>query len=273
MYAESPSGSRPIRWAGFATRKVWFMLGDDELTHDHDWIGEARLLTLPVRGLSFGMLLMLAALGACLSRDPTTGADHSAPRVDGLKSAALAMSAAAICTVAANLLFFTSAQHRLPLIPIMALLAGPLYQRLTSGAGSLTNVARARFEHLSASRCWRPRTIPVAVALALFVFWPRTRQHEPIVEHDFNLAVAYERMGEPKIALSLYDRAHRRRPSSAVIHLRLLEFRFRWDLPVSPREVEQVLHAPDAPTWVRTRARMLLSVMLDPERTNPSSRP
>ena len=83
LYAESIDwiASHPMDWIRLETRKIWLMLGDEELTQDHDWIGEAQLLTLPTRGLSLGMLL-IAALGGCLWRRATTDADERFSRSD-----------------------------------------------------------------------------------------------------------------------------------------------------------------------------------------------
>lgn len=245
----------PGDWLRLELRKLWLTLGDQQMTQDYDWLGERELVPWAHRiGVSFSVLLGLGILGAgALVRG------RSLPPAPGLARAPAARIALAWfllgqfgAPLAANLLYFTSAQHRLPLVIPLALLSGP-------GLLALVEALRDR------SRPWAERALPawlLPVTLLALVQgpWPRNRVNTPHPVHYYNLSMAQDSIGEPREALASMDVAIELRPDSAIfrqrrahLRVRLLDFAgAEQDLAV----VDRLAAAGGVPDWVLREASL-----------------
>jgi len=107
--------------------------------------------------------------------------------------------------LAANLLWFTAAQHRMPLVVPLAFAAGPVLE------ASLVR------------RTWRVGSrlaMAFAAMLALQAFWPRPAPVRPSAAHYYNLAAAFESLGRYPEALAHYQHAITRSPKQPMFYLR-----------------------------------------------------
>jgi 4-amino-4-deoxy-L-arabinose transferase-like glycosyltransferase len=262
LYARSFEWIRahPGAWAKLELRKLWLTIGDQQLTQDYDWLGERELLPWAHRiGVSFSMLLALGLLGAgAVLGDRlqacTPGGRVSEPRA----RRALAWFALGqlLAPLAANLLFFTSAQHRLPLVVPLALFAGPglLATIVTIRAGLPARKASAE----PGARL--PLALLIVAALILLQGpWPRSRQAQPHPIHYYNLAMVQDSIGEPLAALASLDRAIELRPEHPIFHMRRAHLRVRVDDLQGAEQDLAVLAAIAArqpvPDWVLAQAR------------------
>lgn len=220
----------PSGWVWLELRKLWLMLGNDELTQDYDVYGEREmLLWSPRGGIPFGVLWVLGAIGAVVAwrRGPPVRA-WSMP-----VWAALGLTAA---TIVANLLYFTSAQHRLPLVVPLALAA-------PGGARWLWSQVRAR-------RLWGPIVAAVLIGLCAI---PRSKQDEPTAIHYYNLSLAWVYVGDPARGLEALDRAVQRRPDHPVIRFQRAKLRRDRGLMREAREDLDALETFEGvPGWIRT---------------------
>lgn len=214
----------PGRWVVLEVRKVWLMLGNDELTQDYDHFGERELLWCSPRfGLPFGVGFAIAVFG--LGR----------VRREGVVAAALL--GLAVSTVAANVLYFTSAQHRLPLVVPMAAL-------IPDGVRAL--------RRLAAEKRWG--VLAIYAALVLASMWPRARKTDPSAVHYYNLAIAWFYVGQPDRAISTLDRALEVNPDHAVIRLqRLTALRERGLFEAAQADLEVLDQQENLPGWVRAK--------------------
>lgn len=225
--------AEPGRFAWLLLRKAWLLAGDDELTQDYDVLGEEELVGRAFSfGVSFGVLLAISAAAWVGARGRSRDAVGRAwtRTCVGL----------CVCVVAANLLFFTSAQHRLPLVvPLLAWVAW----------------ARTDLAFRDGDRTRRVAMIAAAIAVLVFAMVPaRSRQTEPSAVHDFNLALAQMKLGEPRAALASLDRAVARRPEHPVIRIeRATLARQLGDLATARDDLAVIEHLPDVPSWVRVR--------------------
>jgi 4-amino-4-deoxy-L-arabinose transferase-like glycosyltransferase len=244
LYSESLTwiASHPLDWARLELRKAWLLFANTELTQDFDWLGERELLSVGARGLPFGALLGLAlAAGAALPRLPRSETMQGR-RVVG------AVLGVAVAVLAANLLFFTSAQHRLPLVPLLAL-----------PGGLSLHVAWARIEGRelapisSSGRIW----LVVALLALTQAVVPRATRDQPDAPHYFNVGVAHQQFGDREAALASFERASAIRPKSKLMRLRVLQMSVQLHLPVDRKEVEAIALDPELPDWVRADARHL----------------
>ena len=228
----------PARWLWLECRKLWLMLGNDELAQDFDVRGERELIpwAYPI-GVPFGVLVALAVIGA-----------HTWWRARGedprLRARLLVLGALMLATVAANLVFFTSSQHRLPLaIPLVVLAA----------VGVVELADRAR------DRSWlRAQRVVLAVAgvLALQGIWPRSQADRPSIAHYYNLAIAWDRVGEPGAAIAAADRAVELAPQRGDVLIERASLRRRaGDFAGAAADLERLATLPDVPAWIRERAR------------------
>lgn len=214
----------PMHWLVLEFRKVWLMLGNDELTQDYDHFGERELLWCSPRfGLPFGVGFAIAVFGI------------GRVRGEGVVTAALLGLAAS--TFAANVLYFTSAQHRLPWVVPMAVL-------IPDGIRALRQAA--------SDRRW--------VALGLFAvllgasMWPRARKSEPSAVHYYNLAIAWFYVGQPDRAISTLDQALEVNPDHPVIRLqRLTALRERGHFEAAKADLDVLDQQEDLPGWVRAK--------------------
>jgi hypothetical protein len=245
----------PGDFAELELRKLWLLLGDQQLTQDYDWLGERELLPWAHRvGVSFSLLLALGLLGGWSvfrARDPRPADEAQAPepRWTGPDAAALAcfLLGQLAGPVAANLLFFTSAQHRLPLVIPLTLLAGP-------GLAALIEFVR--------SRAW-PVPIWLSAVLVLVLVqgpWPRTHQTAPHPVHYYNLAMVEDSIGEPVLALHSLNRAIELRPEQALFHMRRAHLLVRLaDLDGAERDLDLIARLAqqrEVPSWVLQQAEL-----------------
>ncbi|MCA9653164.1 MAG: glycosyltransferase family 39 protein [Myxococcales bacterium] len=239
--AASEIAEDPGRWLWLELRKAWLLIGHDELTQDYDRAGELEQLPWWAgRGLSFAVLLALGLAGALAMvgrarRDPGLAARW--------RPWAWVLGSQAAAVVAANLLFFTSSQHRVPLVVPLAVLAGPGLSWLLGG-----------FRESEAGR----RGWALAWALVLLVLvqavWPRQRSDEPTAVHYYNLAVAHLRLGQPDLARGAFDRAVERRPDHPVILLeRATLHRLRGRLELARADLDRLEALPELPPWIVAR--------------------
>jgi hypothetical protein len=154
-----------------------------------------------------------------------------------------------VAVFAANVIFFTSSQHRLPLVIPLAFVAGPALVGLWPG------FVRDRGE--PAPWPGRPRGWVLAVAAALFIqsLWPRLSAHEPTAVHFHNLALVLDEGGSPRKALETCDRAVERDPDHAVMRLQRARLARRLrEYDKAQIDLDHLGQLADAPTWVRSQA-------------------
>ncbi|MGH1347165.1 MAG: hypothetical protein ACRBN8_36725 [Nannocystales bacterium] len=216
----------PGRWGWLEVRKVWLIVGNDELTQDYDHFGEREMLWCsPSIGIPFGVALAFAVFGV--------------GRLRGTGLVGWALLGLVLCTVAANVLYFTSAQHRLPLLV-------PLAVALPSGVRSVRAAAR--------SRRW---VVLVCFALILGAsFWPRSRKTDPSAVHYYNLAVAWRYVGQPDRAIATMDRAIELRPDHPVIRVeRAKALRERGAFARAKADLDILEQQENLPGWVQAQIR------------------
>lgn len=234
MYARAwdDIAADPGRWIRLELRKTWLTFGNDELAQDYDPWGERELLPWAWRhSLPFGLVLGLAVLGI---REVRRG-PHGGARLWLL----LGLVAT---TVIANLVFFTSSQHRVPLWIPLVVLAVP-------GMRAILRMARGKRDRLD----WV--LVAIAVVLAAQAFVPRARTHRPSAVHYYNLALAWDRVGEPRRALDSLDFALDVRPDHPVIRLERATLRRELGYDEAARDdLAHLATLPDAPAWVKRRA-------------------
>lgn len=255
--------ANPGTWMKLELRKLWLTIGDQQLTQDYDWLGERELIPWAHRiGVSFSLLLALALVGAgavFVQRWRPTEHDPKPPAITDAPAARRALAWFLLgqlgAPLAANLLFFTSAQHRLPLVVPLALLAGP-------GLLALLDDLRGRFGPRETTRTPKlPTWLLLTALLALAQGpWPRSRASSPHPVHYYNLALAQDSIGEPRDALASLDRAIELRPNHAIFRLRRAHLRVRLldfhgaaeDLDV----IDALAASEGVPAWVLQEAEL-----------------
>jgi len=207
--------AEPVRWLGLEAEKLWDTLGNHAFVRDYDRLGERELLGLaqPV-GLPFGVLLGLGVLGL--------GALLSEARADPARAAVSCtlVSLLGAC-LAANLVWFTSAQNRAPLIVPLAFAAGP----------AITALLQHLRGHAPLQRS--PALLWLAALSAVQAFYPRiAEQQHPSSTHYYNLANVEEELGQSGAALAHYARASELSPRQPMFWWRrayLAQRLQRWD--------------------------------------------
>jgi hypothetical protein len=188
----------PLAWLQLEGKKLWYSLGNAELTHDYDVLGERELLgdLLPVR-IPFGVLLGLGVFG--LWATWRAGTQHQL---------AVVLLGQLLAVLAANLCWFTSAQTRLPLaVPLVLAVAG--WSRWLRQVSALPVPARGWV--LAALSC----TLLGAQACV-----SRPESKQPSAAHYYNLANVEESLGLFEPALAHYQRASERAPGQPMFWLR-----------------------------------------------------
>ncbi len=212
----------PGHWLWLEVRKLWLMIGNDELTQDYDHFGEREMLWCsPSVGIPFGVAVAFAVFGV--------------GRLRGTGVVGWALLGLALSTVCANVLYFTSAQHRLPLVV-------PLAVALPGGVRALRDAARSR-RHL------------VLVGFAILVaasFWPRSKKTDPSAVHYYNLALAWRYVGQPDQAISAMNRALELRPTHPVIRIeRAKALRERGAFALASADLDLLEQQDGLPGWVK----------------------
>ena len=224
-------GDDPGRWIKLLGKKLWLLVGNDELTQDYDLHGEIAMMPFAHRvGLPYAVLQAIGFLGLVVVTRRSRDEQRLRPWV-------LVLWGIVFATAVANVAFFTSSQHRLPLALVWAVCFVP-------GARLLLRQFRQRKFVVS---------VAVAAAIAVF-FLPRTRKREPSAVFFYNLGLAYARLGEQKDALWAFDRAVDKRPDHPVIRIeRARQNRILGHHGNAKDDLEALESMPDRPLWVDER--------------------
>jgi hypothetical protein len=190
--------NHPVSYLGLELKKLWALSGNHAYVHDYDLLGEQELLgpAFPF-GLPFGIVLGLGTLGLFLLYRRAREARHDRTHA----ALCWVLYGLVLATLVANLVWFTAAQHRLPLYVPLAFAAGPALDaivrrlRRTAPAGALPIAA------------W-----VVSGLLCAQAFYPRVASPKPSSTHYFNLATVEELLGRPEAALAHYALATERNP-------------------------------------------------------------
>ncbi len=192
---------RPGSWLRLEARKLWLLAGNEEITQDYDVYGERELVPAPYRvGLPFGVLLAVGVLGFWILATGE-GRNRDSQQSRQVRAWWFLAGGQALAVLAANLLFFTSAQHRLPLALPLAFLSGPALLGLRE---------RLRKEGRVALNTWA--ALLVCLLLLAQSFWPRTKRRTPSTAHYYNLSVVQHEAGDAAAAIETLDIAITRRP-------------------------------------------------------------
>lgn len=236
---------QPVDYLGLQAKKVWLTFGNDELTQDYDRWGEREMVPLSSRGLApFAVVLGLGALGGMLLWRNGRGEET---RNVQLRPWLWVLLGQVVAVVVANVVFFTSAQHRLPLVVPLAFCSGPA---LVAIHGRLRGVPVPPWVGSPGKAA-----VIVASVLVLQSVWPRTRVREPSAIHYYNLAVVQDWIGEPRQALETLDRAVDRRPDHPVIrlHRAMLARRMR-QYAKADHDLDHLQSLPHVPAWIAEEA-------------------
>jgi hypothetical protein len=233
--------SQPQAWLGIEAKKVWYLIGNHEFVHDYDWLGEAELLGHALLwGLPFGVLLGAGLLGL--------GSLACGAQEDRALCVMLCSQIAAV--LVANLLWFTSAQNRLPLVVPLAFAAGP-------GACSAWRLL-AQLRKPGAFRSSAARLPIAAISCTLIAaqaFVSRHAAARPSAAHYYNLANVEESLGRNREALDHYARAAQAMPAQPMFWLRLAHLAHRAGEPERAlRALDRLRSLADVPAAIRAAA-------------------
>lgn len=233
----------PARWLSLELGKAWLLVGNDELSQDYDVAGERELLPWWFgRGVPFCAVLAVGLAGVVAMRRRMRHDPELAAR---FRPWAWLLGAQALAVLAANLLFFTSAQHRLPLVVPLGVLLGPGLAWLGGGLRSATTTAERR--------AWALTWAMVALVLVQGP-WPRQRREGPTPEHYYNLAIAHVQLGQPSLAVEAFDRAVERRPDHPVILIERATLNRRLGhLDAAADDLDRLGSLPEVPPWIGRR--------------------
>jgi tetratricopeptide (TPR) repeat protein len=229
---------QPADWLGLEAVKAWFTLGNHAFVRDYDLLGERELLGpwYPF-GLPFGIALGLGTLGLILLCRRAIQARHEAAHA-ALCSVLLGI---VFAVLAANLLWFTSAQNRAPLLVPLAFAAGPAIDTI------VRRVRRSLPKSALPTVAW-----VVALLLAVQAFVPRMPTDRPSSVHYYNLGNVEEVLGRKEAALEHYRIATERNPKQAMFWWRrALVARDLRRLDETRRSLDQLLALPDLPAELR----------------------
>jgi len=210
LYARTLSylWSDPLHALGLDLRKLALCLGNAEHAHDFDRLGEAEQLgAVFQRGLPFGVLLGLGTLGLLL----LWRAGTADPRAVAQRALCVFLIGQALAVIAANVIYFHAAQHRLPLSLPLAFASGAVFAVLAEPGG----LARLRARHAGAC--------VAALLLGGQAFVPREPAPPQAVtaSHHANLAAAWQTLGDDARALDAYRVAVAKSPKRAILQLRM----------------------------------------------------
>jgi tetratricopeptide (TPR) repeat protein len=173
----------PGRFIELCALKVFRMLGNHRFVRDYDIRGESELIGgYHEWGSPFGVLLGLGVVGfaALLGRARAT-VDVERARWIALL---FVLGGQLVAIAVANVLIFTSAQNRVPLVVPLTFVAGPALEALYALGKRLP----ARF---AVGRI----AVVIGVLACAQAFWPRTvTAKRPSSVHYYNLATVEERL-------------------------------------------------------------------------------
>jgi hypothetical protein len=221
---------KPGRFVELCGIKLWRMIGNHRFVRDYDIRGESELIgSYHQWGLPFGVVLGIGALGffVLARRAQVVRAERAR-----LVALLLVLGGQVVAVAIANMLVFTSAQNRVPLVVPLAFVAGPaieaLYAKIKRRIGAADYVAAgpSRFEAGSIA-------LAVAVLLAMQAFWPRLPDPgRPSSAHYYNLGAVEEQLDRLEDAEVHFRRAkeqNRRQPMFWLAHGRVLRRLGRFD--------------------------------------------
>ena len=228
--------AEPLRWLEITAKKLRYSVSNREFVHDFDPLGERELLGFAAPSVPFGVILALGVLG--LQRLARRRTDEEAALLWMLGGQLLA-------TLLANVVWFSSSQHRMPLALPLAFCAGPVLHEL--------------FTETS-----RPPLMASAVALALgaqaFIHGPLPTR--PSSVHYFNLANAEEVLARYPQALEHYRVAAERGGKRPMFLLRYAYLARRMHRDAEARAaLERLLQRSDLPREVEAAARNELGIL------------
>jgi tetratricopeptide (TPR) repeat protein len=189
----------PLRWLQLEGRKLWLSLGNAELTHDYDALGERELLgDLRPLSIPFGALLGFGAFGL-----------YAAWRTRAQRLFAVMLTGQVVAVLVANLCWFTSAQNRLPLVVPLAL-----------ATASFSRWLRVTSRVRVVPQSWAVAALSCMV-LGAQAYLARPEPRRPSSAHYYNLGNVEESLGLFEPALRHYQRACERNPQQPMFWLRL----------------------------------------------------
>jgi hypothetical protein len=203
--------SQPGAWLLLEAKKLYCTLGNHDFVRDYDLFGERELLgNLPLpMGIPFGVLLALGALGLWILHTESRG---NAPGALQRRALFWVLLGQLVAVLAANLLWFSSAQNRVPLAIPLAFAAGPGVLALAKRVGRKLQTP------------WPGRASWTAVALCGLLcaqaFWPRMDTYRASSVHYYNLANVEETLGRGEDALAHYRLSVEHNPHQPMFRLR-----------------------------------------------------
>jgi hypothetical protein len=233
---------QPLAWLWIELQKIWCTFGNHAFVRDYDLFGERELLGLahPL-GLPFGIVLGLGVMGLALITRRALAARHD------LAQAALCcmLFGMLLSVLAANLIWFTSAQNRAPLIVPLAFVAGPALDTL---------MRRLRGELPAAAL---PNALLGVLALLMAqAFVPRMPTERPSSTHYYNLANVEEELGRNEDALRHYTLASERNPRQPMFWWRRASLAQRMRrLDEARFALDKLAALPDLPPELRNATR------------------
>jgi hypothetical protein len=204
--------SHPQDAARLVGRKLWLLTGNDELSQDYDWMGERESTAWsPSWWIPLPMLFGLVFL------------EFRARRGQVYPPWFWLAIVAIFLVVATNLVFFTSAMHRLLLAAPLALLAGLALTRLVQ-------------------RTYAPTRGEWTIALLLTAqgFWPRDLGVHPHPVHAYNLSLAHETLFEGLAAYEAIERGLALHPNHRLLQIREYELRCRLGGKLETNEIDSL---------------------------------
>lgn len=235
----------PGRFVELCRIKLWRMIGNHRFVRDYDIKGESELIgSYHQWGLPFGVVLGLGVLGFfVLARRAQVVRSERARLVALL----LVLGGQVFAITVANMLVFTSAQNRVPLVVPLAFVAGPALEALITKLRGLPS----RFE----AKAW---VLGVALIATVQAFVPRIADTgRPSAAHYYNLGAVEEQLGRLEEAEQHFGRAREvnsKQPMFWLAHGRVLRRLGRFDealvdlthiinMPNVPAEVHKLAHA------------------------------
>lgn len=183
----------PMRWVGLMGKKLLYLLNDWEQYNNLSYeYHQSRFIALQYNPLGWGLLSLFAAASLWIARGRIL---H--PRV----LVVLALIAAYACGV---LMFFVSARFRLPLVPLLCVLAGGL---------ACVNLRQIR--ELGAGRQLVVMAAALFICIVAYANWFHVRDTSTFIQDEVMLASASARLGDDDAAMGWADAALLRDPANA----------------------------------------------------------